>query len=240
MSKNKRFKLKHGIPDPNSLEFKLLKDEWYKVLKDSGFEDIEGYQDKSGLLTASDQCVFHPDKKHIFVDPNVIQSVAWRSIPQAENQFNYFRLIRIFLSHGHFLSKIDRKVLENHEKSISYSQTVKQFANSKYFPTISNESVSHIMRRAKFQMLGFHLTHPEGEYRGSEIVPFLLHPEYNPDLKNRRGINKYRKTDQNPTPQGLYDILLWALKNSVHRYRPEQKARHHGRLMRRWFRDLER
>ncbi len=139
-----------------SKDFIKLQKQWYKKLKDSGFDDIEFTDHATGLG----------------------QNSAYLKRPSAylAKKYNkqtdkYYSLFRNFLTFGTFTSKIDKNIALWHSEGVSYRKIVKLIAKT------------HRMRRSLFyvftkikklqrQMIEFNRTHPEGmlqsTYEGSE------------------------------------------------------------------------
>ena len=108
-----------------------------------------------------------------------------------QSLFQYYRLARIFLSHGTFASKFHEFVFKMYADGLSYRQMIPHIRKKYSKRPRSVYTISKIMERNKKDMLTFHLTHPEGEYLHATSVPELLDPTYSPHLKTKRGKSKY-------------------------------------------------
>lgn len=84
-------------------EFLKLQNMWYKKLKDSGFDDIEEYNEKLG----SDAISF------------LKRSSKSLSYKYNEETFSYYQTYRDFLSHGDFSSCLDRTIWEMYSEGMS-------------------------------------------------------------------------------------------------------------------------
>lgn len=99
-------------------EFKKLKDEWYKKLKDSGFEDIEHDEDnlKTWALELSRRT--NTDKTVVF-----------------EAKMTYYSMARNFLNDYQFNNEVDKKVWADHTEGISIEKITRSINESKLTKT---------------------------------------------------------------------------------------------------------
>lgn len=94
----------------NDPAFIKLQKEWYKKLADSGFKDIEEFDEVRGSAAIS------------FLK----RSCKDLAKKYNDTTFFYYQLCRDFLSHGFFLSKIDHKIWQLHSEGVSIREILKE------------------------------------------------------------------------------------------------------------------
>lgn len=96
----------------NSNEFKKLQADWYKKIKDKGFNDIE---QEDGMLKSWHSSLFSKNY-------NVITHEA---------KEEYYRLAGIFLQHNKFKDAKERYIWERHSSGVSIRNIVKELKAKK-------------------------------------------------------------------------------------------------------------
>jgi hypothetical protein len=96
-----------------SKEFVELQEQWYKKLKDSGFNDIE--QDENYLLTSAYN-MFNPNRNKV----GSIQGVVDRMNSKAE----YYRLAGHFLHEFKFPTELEKEIWDLHSQGISHRNII--------------------------------------------------------------------------------------------------------------------
>ena len=112
-------------------DFDLLKDEWYKKLEDSGFQDIE--QDEERLKSWSSQRYIHSDP------------VNWAA------KFAYHQMATNFLEEYRFKNKLEQAIWEYHANGLSAREIVKVL-KSLNVPKHSRQKLDQIITRLKTKM----------------------------------------------------------------------------------------
>lgn len=205
----------------NSPEFKKLQSQWYSKLQKEGFKDIELMVDRNGFKRTRPAGTKYVNSDRDTRNEQLMVYNNYKTIdkaPGTEIIFSYYRLCRIFLTHGIFASKIHKTIFEKYSEGKSYREiaiehnqalgnppTKKQkthgnSATALEHKLITKWNVSKIMEQNKKDLLNFHLTHPEGEYNylsdlSSEHIPAILNPKWSPYLNTRRGKSKYGVSD---------------------------------------------
>lgn len=98
--------------NPNSKEFKKLKNKWYKKLEESGFDDIEYTGESDGVLQTFDSYKARKMLKD------------WSAVT-LEGTEEYFRLARQFL-HSHQFEDVREKLIwEAHSEGVGIREIIK-------------------------------------------------------------------------------------------------------------------
>lgn len=112
-----------------SREFKEIEEEWYKKLKDTGFQDIE-YM-KRGEQQLAQSCL------NVYYQQNSIS---------VDNKTSYFTAIRDKINEEPWNNQLHKLILSFHAEGVSKVETVK-ILKSQFNISIHRQTVMFIVRR---------------------------------------------------------------------------------------------
>jgi hypothetical protein len=137
-------------PEPKTqAEFASLQKEWYDYLKDTGFDDLEWVDHKTGKGQGSDY----------LKQPSMYLSKQYDASVE-----EYYRKCRIFLQHGDFKSGTLKFVFKRHTEGASYRDIAAEIERypQRFGRTYSIFWISQRLNEMLEYMEYWHYMHPEG------------------------------------------------------------------------------
>jgi len=134
--------MRRKLKSKKDTEFETLKDQWYKKLEDSGFDDIE--QDEFKLKAWSSQLFIHSTQ------------TSW------EAKAIYYQMATNFLEEYKFSSKLDQIIWEYHANGLGVREIAKIVSRLKVKKK-EKDTIARIIAGLKIKMFTMYLQ-PMKEY----------------------------------------------------------------------------